>query len=494
MVMLSPAEELGLSGLSLDSQVRKVFYSIPPARILEMVRRMEERSAERNLVYVRNGEAEVVRVLLRPIGVMPDQLSYLHLVSMTILNALKRLPDLYLEDPAVREIVPLSPAEDEWLRTNLGSLERETNPVIGRLDAMADFTSPMWKESLKFVEPNLCGIGGIHMGPTCDLLLAEIVLPVLREYDPELRMEVGQDLRELFIQEVLDHLESLGGGRNNICLVEPKYADSGPVEQAELARYYRDRHGLTVTHADPAELRLKDGEVWHEDTRVDVAYRDYEVRDFIALGEQSGVDLEPIRTLFRQNRMISTLAGDFDHKSCWELFTDPRLAKKYFNGDERQVFRRHVLWTRVLGNRRTTLPDGTSGELLPYVRKEREILVIKPNRAYGGEGVILGHLVDDRAWDAAIQGAVAGPEPWVVQRLAIIPVNEFPVVGNDGTVHVEPFYTVLGFAPTRYGLGVLGRASQKQVVNVAQRGGMCGVLVGRPAGRFIGPGAPAKIS
>jgi hypothetical protein len=34
----------------------------------------------------------------------------------------------------------------------------------------------------------------------------------------------------------------------------------------------------------------------------------------------------------------------------------------------------------------------------------------------------------------------------------------------------------------------LGRASQKQVVNVAQRGGMCGVLIGRPAGRLFGPG------
>jgi hypothetical protein len=38
---------------------------------------------------------------------------------------------------------------------------------------------------------------------------------------------------------------------------------------------------------------------------------------------------------------------------------------------------------------------------------------------------------------------------------------------------------VVGFAPTKYGTSVLGRASQKQVVNVAQRGGMCVVLVGR---------------
>ena len=76
----------------------------------------------------------------------------------------------------------------------------------------------------------------------------------------------------------------------------------------------------------------------------------------------------------------------------------------------------------------------------------------------------------------------------MVQQLASIPVSLFPVVGPDGTVHVEPFYTVMGFAPSKYGLAILGRASQKQVVNVAQRGGMCAVMIGRPPARLVGPG------
>ncbi len=80
----------------------------------------------------------------------------------------------------------------------------------------------------------------------------------------------------------------------------------------------------------------------------------------------------------------------------------------------------------------------------------------------------------------------------MVQRLASLPVHEFPVVDLDGDVHIEPFYTVMGFAPTKYGLGIVGRASQKQVVNVAQRGGMCGILVGRPPGRLVGPGGTRK--
>jgi len=151
------------------------------------------------------------------------------------------------------------------------------------------------------------------------------------------------------------------------------------------------------------------------------------------------------------------------------------------------VFRRHILWTRVVSDRETRLPGGESGKLLEYLRDERETLVLKPNRAYGGEGVLLGLAVSDDEWNSALQRAVEAPEGWVVQQLASIPVYEFPVLSEEGTMHTEPFYTVMGFAPSKYGLAIMGRASQKQVVNVAQRGGMCVVAIGHPPGRLIGP-------
>ena len=485
--MLTPAEELGLSGLSLDSRVRKVFYALPDETIRELTRRMSEEAAAQSLIYLRDGQEEPVRILLRPTGVMPDQLAYLHFVSLTILNALKRLPDLYIQDPAIRTVVPLDEDEERFLYDTWGPSQREANPVLGRLDAMVEFTSPMWKESLKFVEPNLCGVGGIHYGPVSERILADVVLPVIQQADPELRMEVGQDLRELFIQEVLDHLEAIGRKGENVCFIEPKYSGSGPSEQGPLQEYFLARHGMRIMHADPTELYLKQGEVFYEDRQVDIAYRDYEVRDILSLQRDQGADIEPVRTLFQQNRMISSMAGDFDHKSCWEILTDTHFAKKHFTTEERQVFRRHILWTRILSDRKTMLPHGESGDLLKFVRREREILVLKPNRSFGGYGVLIGHLVNQAEWEAALEKALAGPDLWVVQRLAAIPVSEFPVVDFDGQVHVEPFYTVMGFAPTKYGLSIMGRASQKQVVNVAQRGGMCAVLVGRPPGRLVGP-------
>ena len=109
-------------------------------------------------------------------------------VSLTIQNALKRLPDLYLEDPAVREILRIKPDEEAWLTECWGPGLRDNNPIFGRLDAMIDFISPMWKDSLRFVEPNLGGIGGLHLVPTSERMVAELTVPLLREQDPELEV------------------------------------------------------------------------------------------------------------------------------------------------------------------------------------------------------------------------------------------------------------------------------------------------------------------
>ena len=486
--MLTPAEELGLRGLSLASRVRKAFYQIPEPALVTLIQNIRAEAFRRHLIYLRDGEWDTIRVLPCPITVLPDQLAYIHYVSLTVLNALKRLPEMYMQDFAVRDLLRISPEEEEWLWKCWGPSQRETNPIFGRLDAMVDFLSPMWKDSLRYVEPNLSGIGGLHLVPTSEQIVADLVLPVLQAHDEQLQLEIGTDIRELLMQEVLDHCEALGRPARHVCFIEPKYAGSGPDEQETLAQYYHQRHGLKMTHADPAELTVRNGEVSYQGDAVDLAYRDYPVSDLIDL-ERQGVDVEPMRTLFRQNRIISSIAAELDQKSCWEILTDPQFTQRYFSADERQIFRRHILWTRLLSDRRTALPDGRTESLLDYVRQEHESLVLKPNRSFGGEGVVIGHALARAEWESALDRALADPEGWVVQQLASIPVREFPMLGPDGQIHIEPFYMVMGFAPTKYGLAVLGRASQKQVVNVAQRGGMCAVMVGHPPSRLLGPGS-----
>ena len=490
MIMLTPAEELGLSGHHIDSRVRRAAARLPPAQLRELAQRVAAAAGQHRLLYVRDGLLEAVRILLCPLVLLPDQQAYLNHVSLTLLGALKRLPDLYLADPAVRAILPFSDEEQAWLGASWTAGHREHNPVFGRLDAVVQFTTPHWKESLHFLEPNLNGVGGIHYAPAVSDIIAELVVPALRAVDPQLALAPGVDERGLFMQAVLGHLSAIGRQGRRLCLVEPVDADSGPDEQAAMVEYYKRVYELDVLHADPRELSLVGEEVYCRGVLVDLAYRDYSIRDLAALEKELGQPLLAMRALFRQNRIISSVAGEFDHKSCWELLTDDELARRHFSAEERQLFARHVLWTRLIRDCRTSLPGGGSGDLGEYVRRQRESLVLKPNCDYGGHGVLLGPACTQAAWEDALAEALRAPGQWVVQRLSDLPVHEFPVIAADGAVSFEPFYVVMGLAPTEDGLGILCRASQKQVVNVAQRGGLVAMLLAGAVPPLHSPAAP----
>ncbi|HET7239966.1 MAG TPA: hypothetical protein VFI77_02335, partial [Gemmatimonadales bacterium] len=346
--MLTPAEELGLSGAAIASRVQLAFHRLPETALADLLERLREGALQRHLVYGGDEGLDPVRVLPIPVTVLPEQQTYIHHVTLTLQNALKRLPELYLADRRIAELLRLPEAEERWLRECWGTSQSEHNPVFGRLDAVIDYTSPMWKDSLRFVEPNLSGIGGLHMVPTSERLILKLVGPLLRQADQTLRLGLGDDIRDLLTQVLLEHADAIGTGRA-ICLVEPKYDGHGPDEQEDVARYLRERHGLQVSHADPAELRLHDGRVWHGDDPVDLAYRDYAVADLLDLADE-GVDVEPMKVLLRENRMVSSIAAELDQKSCWEILTDPLLSHEYFGPTEQAIFRRHVPWTRVVAD------------------------------------------------------------------------------------------------------------------------------------------------
>ena len=479
--MLTPAEALGLSGAILDARVRRAVNHIPDLTLAQVARRLAEDARVNEIIYERNGVTEIVRIMLRPLLIMPEQMSYLHHVCTRVMNALSRIPELFVKDPRIRKILPLAPDEMAWFEETWSHLQQGTNPLYGRLDATCDFTSARWQDSLRFMEPNLSGVGGIHLGPLSETLVMRDVVPTLLSYDPSLTLELPRDQRDLFLQVLLDHARAIGRRGKNICLIEPKYVAEGPNEQSHLVEYYRGRRGIKLNHADPRELKLVGDEVYYEDMRVDVAYRDYEIRDLLALERDQGRPLDAIRALFRQNRMVSSIAGDLDHKSCFEVLTDEEITARTFSVAERQLFRRHVLWTRVVSERETSTPDGRD-DLPEFIRAHREELVLKPNRSYGGTGVQLGASVTQAEWEQLLDRAIASQhdpyESWVVQSAATMPVHLFPVVTESGSSHDEPFYAVMGFAPTDHGLGIVCRVSQKEVVNVAQHGGLAPVLVG----------------
>src|SRR5262249_27583169 len=131
--ILSPSESLGLAGASLDSRTKNAARHISDTTFAHLAQRLKQDAFDSEIVYEREGVRDAVRIMLRPLLALHDQLTYVHHVCLQLTEALKRLPALYLNDPQIRAIVRVSEAEERWLREMWTPAHGRNNPIYGRL-------------------------------------------------------------------------------------------------------------------------------------------------------------------------------------------------------------------------------------------------------------------------------------------------------------------------------------------------------------------------
>ena len=144
--MLSPTESLGLTGATLEARVRRASHYASDATLAAISAHLDSDAAANDIFYEREGASETIRIMLRPLLVMPDQLSYVHHVCLRLTEALKRIPALYMQDPRVRQILAITPGEEVWFKSHWSRQHQRLNPIYGRLDAVCDFTGSGWQD------------------------------------------------------------------------------------------------------------------------------------------------------------------------------------------------------------------------------------------------------------------------------------------------------------------------------------------------------------
>ena len=213
---------------------------------------------------------------------------------------------------------------------------------------------------------------------------------------------------------------------------------------------------------------MRGGEIVLRDTTIDLVYRDFGINEILSI-EKHGGHVDAMKQAFRQNQAVSSLTGEFDHKSLFELFSNPQFDR-YFTPFQRQPLRAVTPWTRLMAERTTTDAEGQEVDLPAYARQHREQLVLKPNRAYGGQDVIIGMDQPQGPWDDAVARALAQPNTWVVQALTPLPTVEFPDA-QEPAHGIDEFVTV-GFIATAHGIAFVGRSSPERIVNISRGGSL----------------------
>ena len=455
--------------------VNGVFLRLSKEQVRALLARRQKLSVKHGLsMFTPQGKARIIDVHLRPWVTDSAQRRFFHRTCMILRSALAKTMPLYLSDPKVRRVLPLDPQEHEWLLAANARRLQQPQSVVDRIDTTANFTIPDWRENFWFLEPNSVGIGGVHYIPATCALTGEWVLPTLRRARSGLRIEPQDDIRLFLLKLFTRHARGIGRKLKRVAFIEDQSFSGGTDEFTSLAVHFR-RLGLSALTADPRDVVIRSGEVTIRRKVVDILYRDSEITEILEMGRgRPKKSIAGIREAFMRNQVISSIAGEFDHKSVWELYTNPDFGR-YFTARQKRLFKQHVLWTRLLWDRRTQDPRGRRVDLIPFIRRHRETLVLKPNRAYGGEGVVFGHQVTQPVWERELGKALKRPFNYVIQQSAPVQAELFPVAAKDGTVRLEPYYAVTGFAATPDGLAILGRASREEVVNVSRRGGLIAI-------------------
>ena len=424
------------------------------------------------LTYVNDaGKTEIITLTLRPRIIPKKRMAAIAQVIRTLDGAFRKIAPLYFKDPSLQDLLPFAPQEKDWL-SSLQDPGYQPGQIISRWDANTTFSDRAWKEGFSFFEVNGVGVGGLWYGSAAAEASLKTVVPELRKIDSRFRPALFSDMRRLLLDRLLAQRKKLKRNRGVIALAMEKASGSNYVEFECLAKLYRQL-GYPSLVCEPTDFRLRKGELFSRGKKIDVIYRDTTLSE-LCIMESKGQDMSALREAFRKGQVLSSLEGEFDHKSVFEVFTNPDYAYA-FSAQEKKLFHDHILWTRLLAERKTTDPKGKEIDLLPFVYRHQSDLVLKPNRLYGGKGVVFGQEAKRSDWERKIVAGLKESGEWVIQKLGLLRKRSFFRHGAK-SAQEKDYYVVSGFFATGKGIGIVGRMSERTVVNVARQGGLTPIL------------------
>jgi hypothetical protein len=413
---------------------------------------------------------------LRPFFLSPEDEQRVRVVAETIADLGERVVTAALQDTSLFAQLHLRPEEERLARLPVGYGRAST---ASRLDA---FLLP---ESLKFAEYNGESPAGAGYAETLAEVFRELPLMAgfAKRYDVH-----GYPLSAKLLDALILSFLDWGGTSKRPQMAIVDWREVPTWSEFEILKARFEKMGVPVVLADPRDLVFDGKTLSAHGKKIDLLYRRVLINDIVARPN----DCEALVKACSANAVCvaNTFRCKIPHvKAFFAVLTEERNAKLFSSG-ERELIGRHVPWTRVVAGVRT-LHYGEPVDLLAFIRKERENLVLKPSDEYGGTGVTLGWETNEKDWDAAIEKAVAsvnsGGEAgcWIVQERIPVRREVFPYIAQDGNVEFKDM--LVDFAPYLFRgklCGFLTRLSATGLANVTSGGGQV------PAFR-VNPKSPA---
>lgn len=264
------------------------------------------------------------------------------------------------------------------------------------------------------------------------------------------------------------------GGREEPVLAIIDYDGLPTRHEFEILRRFFESRGFRALVADPRKLEYRGGYLRHEGQTINLVYRRLLTNEYLERFDEG----RPVYEAYRDHRvcLVNNFRAKFLHKKAiFALLTDPAFHV-FMSDSQREAVAAHVPWTRRVQDIRATGPQGQSIELLDYVRKSRESMVLKPNDLYGGVGIRIGWERTAQQWEADLQEALQAD--YLVQQKVDIAREHYPVWDGSSVSWGEYTVDLDPYVFDSQAESIMTRLSASALCNVTAGGGVvpCFVL------------------
>ena len=424
---------------------------LDPETALETHEQLTDQLQRRGLFF---GERPLSTVL-RPRFTHPGQYRALQAAIRAVMPAFQKAHDAAIADASFRAQFRLNDWEEELMQVDPGF--RASSPTA-RMDTFFDEETTLW-----FTEYNAETPAAIAYTD----VLTEVYygLPVMREFSKhyEMRPLFG---RHLMLHALIDSYRQWGGNeRPRIAILDWKEVPT--YSEFVLFHDYFELQGYDCVIADPREVTYENSRLIADGKQIHIIYKRVLISELV---ERGGLD-HPVVRAVRDHAvcMVNPFRCKILHKKASLAMLSDETQAHLFTADEQAAIERYIPWTRVLEERHTVY-KGERIDLLPFLVKNKNEFVIKPNDEYGGKGVVLGWEAASAEWEAALKTALI--EPSIVQKR--VPLPKIPYASwVDGKVEIydrmidtNPFIWYGNYVD-----GCLTRLSTADLLNVTAGGG-----------------------
>lgn len=382
-----------------------------------------------------------VPFLYHPMFFTQEDIDNFSKISDMIISISNKVTNRYVEDEDFRKKFGFPDFIEELIQVDNGY---DINVPIGRFDIFyKDY------DNFKFCEINTDGSSAMNE----DNALARILLESEALHDfGEL---YGLDYFELFDSWVVDSINifkkyDTENHKPNVAIVD--FVESGTSAEFEEFKKAYIKHGYNCIIADPRDLTYRDGKLYKDDYRIDLAYRRIvtfelienidQVPDFItAYKDRAFCCIGSIKSQVVHNKIIFKILHDGD---TLELLTE----------EEQDFVKNHIPYTGLFKG---------DEDVFNLVLNNKDKYILKPSDMNASQGVFTGRdMVEDQWKDRLLQ---AWDKDYIYQEY-VDPVEREHIVIDGENISTDSFKSIIGlFIYNEKFAGIYTRIGKNNIIS-----------------------------